>query len=184
VGAIAFIRAIYKKFQKRGSGLSVILNGLAYGFYVIAMYQINVRLGFLAGDNQIVNQIFALLSFITIPTGLLAAEHLNDRATFDNDAALRKEQREERLERLRIKQMGEVESSKKVSSGDGTFQESSGKSPDWRKVRSELSREDLERLANLSPNAMRQYASQTGFTYKTISNWRTNARNELGMRQD
>jgi hypothetical protein len=31
---------------------------------------------------------------------------------------------------------------------------------------------------------MRQYAAQTGMTYKTISNWRTHARNELGINQD
>lgn len=103
VGAIAFIKSIHKKFRGAGSWLSILLNGLAYGFYVFAMYQINVRLGFLAGDSPIVSQVFALLSFITIPTGLLAAEHLTDRTFSDERRELRAEQRAERLERLRIK---------------------------------------------------------------------------------
>ena len=103
VGAIAFIRAVYKWFRKTGTSLSIVLNGSAYSFYVLAMYQINVRLGFLAGDNPIVSQIFALLSFITIPTGLLAAEHINERTEYYEQKELRAEKRSERLERLRIK---------------------------------------------------------------------------------
>ena len=107
VGAIAFIRAVYKWFRKTGTSLSIVLNGSAYSFYVLAMYQINVRLGFLAGDNPIVSQIFALLSFITIPTGLLAAEHINERTEYYEQKELRAEKRSERLERLRIKTANE-----------------------------------------------------------------------------
>jgi hypothetical protein len=103
VGAIAFIRAIYQWFRKEGAFLSVSLNGLAYVFYVFAMYEINVRLGSLAGDSQIVNQVFALLSFITIPTGLLAAEHLNDRASQEERRTLRAERRGERMEREQLR---------------------------------------------------------------------------------
>jgi hypothetical protein len=55
-----------------------------------------------------------------------------------------------------------------------------GKFPDWRGVRGQLSTEELESLAHLSPDEMRQYAEETGFTYKTISNWRKYARIELG----
>lgn len=57
-------------------------------------------------------------------------------------------------------------------------------SPDWRKVRPQLSQEDLFNLAYLNPNQMRTYSADTGFTYKTISNWRANARAELGMNQE
>lgn len=77
----------------------------------------------------------------------------------------------------------------------GNFQESSRnnsnireekkeKSADWRKLRPTLSHEDLMNLAKLTPDAIRQYAAQTGFTYKTISNWRISARKELGMSED
>jgi hypothetical protein len=67
-----------------------------------------------------------------------------------------------------------VESSKKVS----TDKESSN---DWRKVRPTLSKKDLERLANLTPQQMQQWSKDTNFTYKTISNWRNKARQELGQ---
>lgn len=180
VGAIAFIKSIYRWFRKEGSLLSVLMNGFAYAFYVYAMYSINVRLGFLAGESSIVNEVFAILSFLTIPTGLLAAEHINERDQKEDKEKLRQEARKDRLERYKIKH-GNLESSKKVPEGNGKFQESSGKSADWRKVRPKLSRQDLESLAHLNPDQIRQYAETTGFTYKTISNWRTKAREELEL---
>jgi hypothetical protein len=74
------------------------------------------------------------------------------------------------------------ESSNEVSKKDGNSLESSKKvSSDWRKIRPTLKPKDLEKLANLNPDQMRAYSSQTGFTYKTISNWRSNARQELGI---
>lgn len=82
-----------------------------------------------------------------------------------------------------IEEEGSTKVPEKVSSENGSFQESSKKSPDWRKIRPQLSSPDLEKLANLTPDQMRQYASDTGFTYKTISNWRSNAREELGLHE-
>lgn len=77
------------------------------------------------------------------------------------------------------------ESSKNLPNNNRTFQEHSKKlSPDWRKVREGLSKSDLEKLAMLSPEQMRQYSSETGFTYKTISNWRNHAREELGRSKE
>lgn len=184
VGAIAFIKSIYRKFRKEGSVLSVIMNGFAYAFYVYAMYSINVRLGFLAGENSIVNEVFAILSFLTIPTGLLAAEHINERDQKEDAEKLRQEARKDRMDRYKIKHgklESSLESSSKFPSKNGNFQESSGKSADWRKVRPKLSKEQLESIANFTPDQIRQYAETTHFTYKTISNWRTNARKELRL---
>ena len=73
-----------------------------------------------------------------------------------------------------------VESSKKVPENLESSMESS-KKDSWRKIRPGLSKKDLENLANLSPDHMRAYASDTGYTYKTISNWRMRARAELGL---
>jgi len=76
----------------------------------------------------------------------------------------------------------EVESSGKVPEQMETSLESSKKVPDdWRKVRPTLSKRDLEKLAKLVPEQMRQYSADTGYTYKTISNWRMRARLELGL---
>src|SRR5574338_673052 len=82
VGAITFIRSLFQYVQHRHDEelLPVILNGAAYLFYVVAMWLINVQLGKYFGTPNIINSIFGLLSFITVPTGLLAANHLSQRA--------------------------------------------------------------------------------------------------------
>ena len=75
-----------------------------------------------------------------------------------------------------------VESSKKVPEQvESSMESSKDVSTDWRKVRPTLSKKDLENLANLVPDQMRQYSATTGYTYKTISNWRARARVELGL---
>ena len=77
---------------------------------------------------------------------------------------------------------GGVEGSQKVPEEMERDLERSKKVPaDWRKVRQGLSHQDLINLANLVPDQMRQYSSETGYTYKTISTWRTRARAELGL---
>ena len=158
---------------------------VAYVIYLLTLITSNVILEIVNGVSLAhVVVIFCLTVGLSVAAGILNASRIYDRNEKDDQYVLRQERREERLERLRIKRGKLLESSEKVSKGSGNFQESSGKSSDWRKVRPQLSRDDLERLAKLSPDAMRQYASQTGFTYKTISNWRTNARNELGMSEN
>ena len=191
VGAIAFIKAIYR-WRRQGGFLSVLMTGGAYGFYVYAMYAINVRLGDLAGDSAVVNQVFAILSFLTVPTGLLAAEHVNERDEKEEKERFRQEEKEERekvrqersVERLE-KERIRAESFQKVSAKDnGNFpqeEESSQKVSDWRKVRPKLSKEQLEALAYATPDQMHQFAREAHVTYKTISNWRTNARKELNL---
>jgi hypothetical protein len=91
------------------------------------------------------------------------------------------EAREDKKERWKL--------SKELSNGNGKFPESSEKvsTPvesfqkvsDWRKVRTKLSRKQLESLANASPAEMQEMASRAGVTYKTISNWRQSAKKEL-----
>jgi hypothetical protein len=75
------------------------------------------------------------------------------------------------------------ESSKNVPGQVESSMESSKNVPgtDWRKFRPTLTRKDIEQIANLNPDQIRKYASETGYTYKTISNWRSRARQELGI---
>jgi hypothetical protein len=178
VGAISFIQAIYRWMYTKNDAymLPSTLNGLAYIFYLLAMFLINYQLGKYFGTPNIVNNIVGLLSFITVPTSLLAANHLSQKEEDEKDYILRQERRSDNLERYKIKHGKFLESSKKVSRPVETFQKLSN---DWRKVRPNLSRQELERLANLSPQEMQQWASETGLTYKTISNWRTHAKNEI-----
>ncbi len=153
----------------------------AYVIYLATLISSNVILEIENGvPISHVFVIFCLTVGLSVAAGILNASRIYDRNEKEEQRELRVEKREERLERLRIKS----EVSKKVSSENETFQEGSKKSPDWRKVRLQLSKDQMEGLARLSPDQMRQYASETGFTYKTISNWRSSARNELGMNQD
>ena len=108
VGAITFIRSLFQYIKDKTSEylLPVILNGLAYLFYVAAMWMINVQLGKYFGTPPIINGIFGILSFITVPTGLLAANHLSQRADDEKASKLREEDREYKLRRLEIKNGG------------------------------------------------------------------------------
>lgn len=105
VGAITFIRSLfqYVKHRKDEELLPVILNGTAYLFYIVAMWLINVQLGKYFGTPSIINSIFGLLSFITVPTGLLAANHLSQRADEEHEDKKIREERNYKLERLRIR---------------------------------------------------------------------------------
>lgn len=111
VGAITFIRSLFQwvKYRKDEQFLPVILNGAAYLFYIIAMWLINYQLGKYFQTAPIINVIFGLLSFITVPTGLLAANHLSQRAEEDYEEREKDKERQYKLERLRIKSGGTAE---------------------------------------------------------------------------
>lgn len=102
--AILLIKSISRRFRQEGSFLSIFTSGIAYFFYLFIMYTVNVRLGELSGESLVANQIFALLSFLTVPTGLLAAESINERSEKEEKEKLRQERRQDSLERLRIRQ--------------------------------------------------------------------------------
>jgi len=106
VGAITFIRSIFD-LVKNGKDeylIPALLNGLAYLFYLVAMFFINVQLGVYFGVPAIINKIIGLLSFVTVPTGLLAANHLSTKEMKEDDYVLRQEKREDAIKRKMIKQ--------------------------------------------------------------------------------
>lgn len=105
VGAITFIRSLFRYVKHRNDEqiLPVALNGLAYLFYIVAMWLINYQLGKYFGTASIINVIFGLLSFITIPTGLLAANHLSERAEEEYDDKQAELDRKFKLDKYKIK---------------------------------------------------------------------------------
>lgn len=105
VGAVAFLQAVYKWIRTKTLEYAVpaALNGLAYGFYLGIMWMINVQLGRYFGTPDIVNQIVGWLSFLTVPTSLLAANHLNDKADTDHANKIRQENREDSLKKTALK---------------------------------------------------------------------------------
>lgn len=176
----------------------VLMFALAVGSYVYLLVNLNVTLEQASGNsNPVLSKVVTLMCFLPLITGIgngyykLKLDYKTDleqSKKHNEDIELRKLQEDNKLklEKYRIKHgnfpESSVESSKKISNTSESFQESSGKLESWRKVKEKLSRDDLERLASLSPDGIRTYASQTGFTYKTISNWRNNARTELGLK--
>jgi len=192
VGAISFIQAIFRLVKTRNSlyALPFLLNGLSYTFYLILMFLVNYMLGKHFNTPDIINTIVGLLSFMTVPTGLLAANYLSQKELKEDDLILRKEKREERLEKLRIR-AGKV--SPQLSESSTTYQKDvekvsesstkvSGNLPkDWRKLRPLLSEEDLNSLANLSAQNVKKVAEKYEVDERTVINWRSNAKKELGI---
>ena len=108
VGAISFIQALFRwiegRYEENGDKFLVpaVLNFFAYVFYLAAMWMINVSLGEYFGTPTIVNSIVGLLSFITVPTSLLAANHLAIKDHDTKEERIRQEKREDRLKKKMI----------------------------------------------------------------------------------
>jgi hypothetical protein len=105
VGAINFIKSLFDYVRRRKDEylLPLVLNFSAYAFYLVAMYLINVKLGQYFEVAPIVNSIIGLLAFITVPTGLLAANHLSVIDVKSEEEKLRQEKRQDRLNNKLIK---------------------------------------------------------------------------------
>lgn len=159
--------------------------------YVTILINLNVSLEQVSGNNDpTYSRILTLVCFLPLISGVMNGYwkiKLERKTEMAHQKALEEkhyqESRQDRKERWKLRQElskgnGKFpESSKKVSSRDESFQ----KLTDWRKVREKLSGKDLEILAHLSPDQMKVLAEQRGVTYKTISNWRMNARKELNL---
>lgn len=108
VGAISFIQALFKWIESRYEDdgdkflVPAVLNFFAYVFYLTSMWLINVRLGEYFGTPSIVNSIVGLLSFITVPTSLLAANHLAIKDHEVKETTLRQEKSDYRLKKAMI----------------------------------------------------------------------------------
>ena len=103
VGAVMFVRAIYNlvKNKEIEFWIPVVLTGISYMFYLVDMYAINVQLN---KDLPNTVLVFGLLSFMTVPTGLLAATSINDRQEKEEDYVLRQEKRQDKIKLAEIKQ--------------------------------------------------------------------------------
>jgi hypothetical protein len=191
VGAISFIQSLFRWVKTHNSlyALPTILNFLSYIFYLSLMFLVNYKLGEYFQTPNIINTIVGLLSFVTVPTGLLAANYLSQKELKEDDTNLRKEKREERLERARIR-AGQVTenlpklsvSYEQVSESVEKVSENSGKLPkDWRNLRPTLTKEEVQKLANLSAEEVRKVSQKYGVDERTVINWRTYAKKELGI---
>lgn len=174
VGAISFVQAVFRLIKTWNSLyiLPAILNGLSYVFYLILMFLVNYKLGEYFQTPIIINTIVGLLSFVTVPTGLLAANYLSQKEIKEEDKELRRERKEERLEKAKIKYGNLPENlpkEKKVSEN---------LPKDWRKLRPMLSYEQVADLANLSAEGVKNVSKKYDVDERTVINWRKYARQE------
>lgn len=189
VGAISFIQSLYRlvKFRNPLYLLPTFLNGLAYAFYLILMFLVNYQLGEYFHTPRIINSIVGWLSFLTVPTGLLAANYLSQKEIKEDDREIRNENRQERLERARIK-AGKLspnlsESSQSFGKDVEKVTESSNENfpKDWRKLRPTLSDDAVRKIANLSSEDVKKLSQTYKVDERTVINWRLYARKELGI---
>lgn len=105
VGAISFIQHIFRwvKTRKDEYLLPAALSGAAYACYIVFMYFLNVKLAQYFGGAVIINQVVGILSFFTVPAGLLAANHLTQRADQEEGEKLRQEAREDKKYKQALK---------------------------------------------------------------------------------
>lgn len=99
VGALAFIKSVHDLVNGKTwrLALSVILNGFVYVFYLYLMYQINYRLAVFFGTPETVNNIILWLAFMTVPSGILSANHLVQKDFAERDTIIRHEKDDFRL---------------------------------------------------------------------------------------
>lgn len=187
VGAISFIQAIFHWVKTKNVlyALPTLLNGVAYIFYLLLMFLVNYMLGNYFGTPSIINTIVGLLSFVTVPTGLLAANYLSQKELKEEDREIRRESREERLERARIKAQ---KLSGNFPTPSVTYQKVSSNFPeqvetfqqvstDWRKIAEKLSNTQIKFIADHDPKDIVAECERLGIhiSPRTASNWKKNA---------
>jgi len=108
-----------------------------------------------------------LLTLQTLPAALIVAARTGHR---DLLADIKREKQEKLSE-----------SFAKVSEKSSVGNEGIPKVGDWRKLRPTLSDEDVYNMAYLSPADVGKVAEKFDVTTRTVENWRSYARSELGV---
>lgn len=190
VGAIEFIHSIFRLVRGKSekNWLTVGLTGIAYVFYLFSMFLINVQLSKYFQTPPIVTSIVGLLSFVTVPTGLLAANYLGSKDEDELDYRLRQEKRADSLERYKIKHGILPTASQTYQKDTGNFptQEETFQqlSSNWRKVSSNLPNELVIFIAQSEPKDIIPELTKYGIvlTPRSASNWRGYAQDEAKNR--
>ncbi len=192
VGAVSFIQTIFIYLREKTQEylIPAVLTALAYGFYLVLMALINVALGRYFKEPEIVTWIIGLLSFITVPTGLLSANNLamkDDREIKSKGEQLQErryqEARADKMEKYRINKglvsYQQVSETLPNLRGESTYFTQILPN-DWRKVRPLLNPGDVEKIARWTSTDMKKVALEQGKEERTLINWRKRCQVELG----
>lgn len=149
--------------QSKKAPLTLII--ISFGFYLALILTSNViidwakEFGTLSQQSWAIIVVRFLLTLQTLPAALIVATRTGHRD-------LLREIKEEKLEKERKKT--------KVS-------ESFVGVRDWRNLRPTLTDEDVYNIAYLAPAQIKDVAVQYGVTERTVENWRSYARKEIGV---
>lgn len=159
------------KAQSKRAPLSLVVVSFAFYLALIVFSNVLIDVAKAFGTEQhqsfAVVAVRALLTLQTIPAAIIVAVRTGHRD-------LLREIQQEKLEKDAAKLSEQVA---KVSESYENFPKVS----DWRKLRPTLTEEDLLNIAYLSPAEVQSTASKFGVTDRTVENWRSYAREELGV---
>lgn len=162
-----------RRNKAKGKKAPLTLVVLSFGFYLSLIVLSNVILDIAQAFGNTTQQSWAiisvrfLLTLQTLPAALIVATRTGHRDLL----------REIKLEKLQK----DAEKVSVAEAKDTKVSENFPKVSDWRKLRPTLSDEDLYNIAYLSPAEVQLTADKFGVTDRTVENWRSYARSELGV---
>lgn len=167
VGAITFIKSVFDLVRKGRDEylVPVTINFMAYVFYLALMFMVNIKLGEYFQTPKIINSIIGWLSFITVPTGLLAANYLSSKEHKEEDREARNASNEFRLKKKALEKGMNIFAApvtyqtevKQEESGDG----------DWRTYTPEQQYEIKYVLTPSQIMSKYRVKRSTAYAYKT-----------------
>lgn len=140
----------------------------AFAFYLALIIFSNVLLDTFPGERWAEITVRALFTLQTIPAALIVAVRTQHKDLLSEIRAEREQKLSER--------------SRKVTESSEDEQKVSENFPkDWRKLRLLLSDADKANLASMSSEQVKDFSRKHDVDVRTVTNWRTYARSELGI---
>lgn len=153
------------KAESRRAPLALVI--IAFGFYLSLIVFSNVLLDSFPSERWAEIAVRALFTLQTIPAAMLVSVRTQHRELLSEISKERKELSENKAKNVQK----ETEPEQKVSEN---FPK------DWRRLRPTLSEPDVANLANLSSEQIKDIARKYQVEERTVVNWRTYARKEIG----
>lgn len=150
----------------------LVLVVIAFGFYLALIVFSNVLLDSFPGERWAEITVRALFTLQTIPAAMLVSVRTQHRELLSEISKEKTERRETSGNLSESKQKDDYGLSE-------TFR-NFPKEKDWRTIEPMLTYEQKTELAKLSPKQVQALAKRNGVTEKSVTNWRSNARNSTG----